>query len=415
MNFQQNFDIENLYDEIYLKGVQKKRISRRIKFLKFVFFILFLGILSKLVLVQIIEKNKYQHIAKKIHTKKTILPAERGNIYDRNGQILVSNTLTSFLSASPNKFSDNLIERKNITAKISEKLSKILKVKNEKIFSLLKPNASYMRFEKIANVYMIEAIENDPLLAKYIVRENKKYKRNYHFQHLASQLIGVLDTSGKGIYGIEKKYDSLLKGQNGEKILNKIGTYIEQNRIENIYISPIKGNHIKLTIDSRIQSIAEKELENSVKKHNADMGIVLISDVKTGELLTVAQYPFVNLNKITKSDVRELKLHSISDMYEPGSIFKLLTTVAAFEYSVAFPDEIFTAGKSYLPNGRKKPIFDSHVKQTHTFRSAFEESSNIVMAKIGERVGKEKFYITAKKLDLVLQLELNFQRNQKDI
>ena len=152
-----------------------------------------------------------------------------------------------------------------------------------------------------------------------------------------------------------------------------------------------------LTLDAELQSIAEKELQKGVEANQADRGIVVMMNTRTGEVLAIGQYPTIDPNKFGSYDLADQKLRAVTDVFEPGSVFKIVTASAALEHHLVNPDQKFFAenGKYAVP-GRAKPIVDTHEYGWITFREAMAYSSNIVMAKISDVIGSERMYKMAR-------------------
>jgi cell division protein FtsI (penicillin-binding protein 3) len=166
-------------------------------------------------------------------------------------------------------------------------------------------------------------------------------------------------------------------------------------------VEPVPGNSLVLTLDLHLQEIAENELEKGVKENKAKGGVVVMLNPKTGEVLAVAQYPRVDPATFGDAPMENQKLRAVTDMVEPGSVFKLVTAAAAIDNGLIRPERTFYAEKgTYLVyyKGQKKPrkITDVHEFGNLTFRQAVENSSNIVMAKASDIIGNERLYKMAR-------------------
>jgi cell division protein FtsI/penicillin-binding protein 2 len=165
-------------------------------------------------------------------------------------------------------------------------------------------------------------------------------------------------------------------------------------------IDPVNGNHLYLTIDLAYQSIVEEELKRGIERNRADAGLAVMLNPKTGEILALANVPGMNPNQYTKYDLAHTKNRVVTDMFEPGSVFKVVTASAAYEYDLVAPDKAYNAEhgkwKVNLPGGKFRLINDTHEYDVLTFQEAMEFSSNIVMAKVSPIIGPERFYRQAR-------------------
>jgi cell division protein FtsI (penicillin-binding protein 3) len=226
-------------------------------------------------------------------------------------------------------------------------------------------------------------------------------RRIYHMENVAGQLFGTTNTENTGIAGLELQYDGALSGEEGFIVYARDGRQNEMPSVDYPRIEPVAGHDLVLTIDLWLQQLAERELEKGVAESEAEGGIVVMMDPRTGEVLTMAQYPRVNPATFGKSPRVHQKLRAVTDMFEPGSVFKIVTASAAMEYNLIPSEQEFYAenGVFKVPIGRGKrfrTIRDVHKYGILTFREAIEFSSNIVMVKASDIIGNEKLYLTAR-------------------
>lgn len=358
----------------------------RLRILRVVFLTAFLAVFIRLAQVQIVQVDKYKPPRNHYELKKE-LPPTRGNIYDRNSDRIATNSLYVSFGLDPQRAADSMRQ-------ISKTFS-----------SLFKKPASYYRskFDTTKKFVWLERHQDLTCLKKL---ERKKYpgimpidepRRLYHNGAIAGQLIGTTNLDNIGIAGIELQYDSVLKGKSGYIILQKDGYGKSRAVVDYPRMEPENGHNIMLTIDLTVQAIVEEELKKGVSDHKADGGIAIVLEPSTGDILAMAQYPPVDPARFGKSPLKDQKLRAITDMFEPGSVFKVVTASAALESGLVSPDRKFNAEHGrYIVPGRPHPITDVHEYDVLSFREAIAHSSNIVMAKISDIIGTQRMFRMAR-------------------
>jgi cell division protein FtsI (penicillin-binding protein 3) len=336
----------------------------------------------------VVQSPKYKEIAKRQYEVKLPLLASRGNIYDRNGKILVSSTVAISYAADPKVLGNNI-------DLVAGRFAKVFgKSKEEYLTRLRKKDARFVWLERRAKpetAALINARSIDGLM------QTNEPQRIYHYDYVAGQALGFTDIDNNGLSGVELEFDKQLKGTNGQVIMQRDGLGRKRPTVDYPRVEPIDGHNIVLTIDLDMQSVAEEELRKGIERNNATGGLVVMLDPKTGEVLAMANYPGVNPNLYQLADESALKNRVITDVFEPGSVFKVVTVSAALENDLIKPEQVFYAEKGkYKPKGRPTPITDVHEYGNLTFRQAVELSSNIVMAKASDQIGAEKLYVTAR-------------------
>ncbi len=378
----------------YLECTQAKFIRsrlRRILFLKAALIFGLLIVVARLIQIQIIKSSDFKEFARKQYEAKIPLPANRGNIYDRNGNILASNTMFIDLAVDATAISkEDGLKLVNLLSKVFNKpVQNYLKILNsEKQFEYLERTVSpeyrkYFEAEKIHGFIII----NQP-------------KRLYHYGTVGGQLLGGTNIDNLGLSGIELFANQYLRGVNGYMILQRDGYGRARASIDYPRIEPENGKNLYLTIDLAYQSIAEEELKRGLEKAKADAGILVMLKPATGEVLAIAQCPSFNPNDFSIEDISNQKIRAVTDMFEPGSVFKLVTASAALEHHLVKPEQKFNAenGKYNVNIGGRKfrLITDTKPHDFLTFQEAMEQSSNIVMAKVSDLVGVDRFYTRAR-------------------
>ena len=362
------------------------------------------------------EREQLQSIA------SSTIDAKRGIIYDCNKKALAISADVDTITVNPKlitvKVDGNVDEEKtkSLKEKIAKEFSDLFKLDYNETLNKLNSEKST---ETIA-----EKVETDKVKElKNWMKENSTYsginidedtKRYYPFNNLASNLIGFCGSDNQGLDGIELEYDDVLKGTNG-KLTTAISA--SQKAIPDSnkeYIAPENGSNLYLTIDSTIQSIAEKYLKQAVEENNCKRGgNVIIENPETGEILAMATYPDYNLNtpyepnewikdrfdKLSQTE-KTNKLYSmwrnraVLDTYEPGSTFKTIIASTALENGITTTD---IQGDFYCSGAQKVADAVIHCAKesghgSESLRQALENSCNPALIQLGQRIGKDTLY-----------------------
>ncbi|NUN69930.1 MAG: PASTA domain-containing protein [Bacteroidetes bacterium] len=367
---------------------QQKDYQHRLLIVKVVFLLFFVLAAARLVQIQLIEASTYQEIARKQYEAKVPLTAQRGNIYDRNGNVLVANSQFVSFAADPKIAGED-------ARFIAKEFAKVTGKPEREYIAKLQTNKRFVWMERHLRPDVAEAIPLKKMAG--VVRMNEAM-RIYHYDELAGQVLGATNIDNVGVSGIEQQFNEVLKGRDGYVIMQKDGLGRKRPSVDYPREEAVNGHSIELTIDLQYQSIADEELKKGVARTQADAGLVVMMRPQTGEVLAMANYPQVNLNKVQSSDA--LKNRIVSDMYEPGSVFKIVTASAALEYEVTTLERRFYAEKGKYkieyPGKKFRWINDSHPMENVSFIDAMAHSSNIVMAKVSDLIGNERMYKQAR-------------------
>jgi cell division protein FtsI (penicillin-binding protein 3) len=369
--------------------VQKSK-NGRLLFVKIFLLLAFTAAFAKLVKIQIVDASKYQTIARKQYEAKVILPATRGNIYDRNGNVLASNSMFVSYAADPKIVGDN-------AGKIARAFSRVFGKPETAYLQKLHSEKRFVWLERHIAPAVARSFDISKLAGVVTLNEPK---RLYHYDEIGGQVVGCTNIDNVGISGAEYTFDKQLRGKDGYIIMQRDGLGRTRPSTDFPREEPVNGHSIVLTLDVAYQSIVEDELTKGAERANADAGIAIILDPNSGAVLAMAHYPSVHPNALSNVSMEALKVRAIADMVEPGSVFKLVTASAALENNLVKPDQMFFAenGRYKVPlnGGRFRIITDTHENGMITFTQALEFSSNIVFAKVGDIVGAERLYTEAR-------------------
>lgn len=388
---------EPKFDITKVKGNQL-----RIRLLRIVVGIFFIVVGLRIIQIQIVESEKYRKIAQKQYQSKVVLPAPRGILYDRNGNILASNATYVSFAADP------MLAAEDAQA-IANKFSKAFGKHKNYYLNELKSDSRFVWLERFVDAKYIREIDLKNLNGVVVRREPK---RLYFNDQIAGQLMGSTNIDNVGLAGIEKQFDKELKGTDGYVVFQRDGLGRARPSVDYPRVEPKKGNNIYLTIDLKLQVIAEKALKKGIEDNKAEGGIVVVLQPRTGEVLAIAQYPSINPNYFGKYEKEHQRLRAATDLFEPGSVFKIVTASAALENHLVKPEKKFFAEKGVyivpVTSKKTRKIIDSHKSEWITFQEAMEISSNIVMAKVSDIIGCERFYKMARDFGFGIATNIDF-------
>ena len=379
-------------------------------------------LIGRLFLLQVVEHEKYASMAIEQQLRQTTVSAARGTIYDRNGTVLAASADVYTVFLSPAEIAKNKNNPYETPEFIAEHLSKILNIEYNKLLEMAQDTKSW---------YKTAARKVDDETAEAVRRFKAEYdlvgvkletdtKRFYPFGSLAAHVIGFVGMENTGLSGIEAYYDEYLKGTDGRSVraTTAMGTRMLFSNFEEYY-DGVDGNNVMLTIDETIQYYVEKHLQQAVEDYDIQNGAAAIAvDVNTMEILALASLGNFDLNDYqTVSDEVQAKINTaatkeeraklladaqqaqwrckaISDTYEPGSTFKILTLAMALEEGVTDLNDSFACGGSIRVAGDSQPrkCWKTQGHGAQTLTQATQHSCNVAFINLGLRVGAERFY-----------------------
>ena len=392
---------------------------RRTRFLLIVCGILAFAVLGiKLFNVMIVHHEEYEKMAIDQQVRETEITASRGAIYDTNGKILAMNASVDTIFISPAEIANN----KEDPQLIARELSEILDVDYNKILAMTKnTNRWYEVVKRKVEPDVSEKVrafkKDNNLTGVKIEPDTKRY---YPYGNLAAHVIGFVGQDNKGLYGLEQRYDSYLTGSAGRIIraTDNRGTDMLFVNYEDYY-DETKGNDMNLTIDATIQYYLEKHLQQAVEDYDVQNGAAAIAmDPNSGAILGMVSLGNFDLNdyqKVSDKDqeaidaetdpdkktemlsaaqTKQWRNKALSDTYEPGSTFKIITLAMALEEGVVNENSSFYCGGSTNVLGRTDPLkcwkTTGHGSQNLT--QAIQHSCNVALVQIGQLIGARTFY-----------------------
>ncbi|MGH4051135.1 MAG: peptidoglycan D,D-transpeptidase FtsI family protein [Clostridium sp.] len=380
---------------------KNKRLGKKFFIVGIVFSLFFITLVGRLVYVMAINATNYKTLALLQQNKSIAIAPLRGKIVDRNGFDLALSVNVYRVDADLIVLNRYLVDNKIPEEQACEKLSNILNVKNsdvKKILNTKNSNGQLLQFISLKrNVEqgIIDSINN--LKYKGIIISSD-VTRIYPNNDFLSQVIGHTKLDGSGVNGVELSYNNELAGIPGVKLveLDRASNLLPYT--EAVTVNPVNGNNLTLTIDGRIQALAEKVAKETLTENSAKSVSITIMDPNNGEVLAMANSPGYNLNDPyvegnTNSQTAETwKNKAVSDIFEPGSIFKVIMAAAALQYNSV------TDNDSFLNNGSIKignqTLYNDNKEEygPETISDILKNSDNVGFIKLGQMIGKENLY-----------------------
>ena len=331
----------------------------------------------RLVYLQIFRYGTFEHRAQHQQQRTEEVSPRRGVIYDRQGRELAMSINVDSVFAVPTE-----MPRPASTISL---IARITKQDPRELLARCESAKTFCWLARKPDPEISARIRSLNLRGVYFQKESKRY---YPKSELAAQVLGYVGMDDAGLSGIEREYEDQLHGRPGQML---ISLDARKQWFGSVEKQPEPGENIVLTIDEKIQYIAERELEIAMEQTKAIAGTVVVENTRTGEILALANRPTFNPNLSKEIRPERLKDHAVSDVYEPGSTFKLVTIAGALEERVTRPDEMFDCQMgSILFNGMR--IHDSRPHGLLTVSDVLAESSDVGSIKIGMRLGEDRFY-----------------------
>ncbi|SFM57668.1 peptidoglycan D,D-transpeptidase FtsI family protein [Nitrosomonas communis] len=325
---------------------------------------------GRAIYLQGLNKDFLQQQGQSRYSRIVELNAQRGKITDRHGEILAISAPVKSVWADPQKV--------NATPEQLQALAQLLEMDVTDLRKrVLDQDKRFIYLRRQLSPEMASGVANLKIAGVYLKREFYRY---YPTGDVAAHIVGFADIDGKGQEGVELGWEDILTGEHGSRrvIKDRIGRVIES--VEKIR-SPKPGQNLMLSIDSKIQYLAHRELKRAVKANQAKAGSVIVLDVQTGEVLGLANYPSYNPNQ--RSTIRPgiTRNRALVDVFEPGSTLKPFAVAVAMEIGKINPNTLFHTSPGMLKVGNAT-IRDVRNKGTISVSQVIQESSNVGAAKI---------------------------------
>lgn len=396
--------------------------SKKLKMSLVVVILIFVLLIGRIGYLQFVEGSTLKEAAYNQQAINQIISPKRGNIYDSTGKALAISAQVDTITVNPSKIEgDNDEETKELKEKVAKGLSEIFELDYNEVLEKVNSSSQVETIIKKVEQEKVDELEKWMEENKISVGINidEDTKRYYPCDNVASNVIGFCGSDNQGLSGIEYQWDNILTGTPGKIVSSKGSDQQEIPDSEETYISAENGSDLTLTIDYKIQTIVEKYLKQAVEENDCKKGgNAIVMNPQTGDILAMACYPDYNLNTpytpnevlaqtydSLSSEEKSESLYkmwanrSVSETYEPGSVFKLITASVALEENITTTDKpgdfVCKGYEEFADASSSKPLIISCWTSAHgelTLRQALEKSCNPALMQLGKRIGASTLY-----------------------
>ena len=344
-------------------------IHTRIRFVFIVIVIALILIIGKVFYIQVFSYNKLSKITEDLWSRKMTINAPRGDIVDRNGNILATSLVTTTIYVVPGQIKDK--------EKVSKDIAEILECDYEDVYKYVSKHSSMEIIRKGMDLSSdvadkIEALGYDGV---YLVVDSKRY---YPYGETLAHIIGFVGSDNQGLSGLELTYDKYLTGTNGELKYYSDG---KGNKLEipDSYVAPTKGMTLELSLDIELVKSLDNELKNAMDKYDAENALGIVMRPKTGEILAIGSLPSFDPDNYQNYSIETINRNlPIWKTYEPGSTFKIITLAASVEEkTVDLEKDTFTDTGAITIDGGTLHCWKHGGHGTQTFLEVVENSCNL--------------------------------------
>ena len=346
---------------------------------------LFIAVIARLIYIEVVTGEELQARALEQWYRDVPLRAERGEITDRNGVVLAASVTAYTIYARP-----VAVTNKELTAAV---LSETLELKYDAVLSKINSRSSEVTVKHGVDKETVLKIAESGATGIYV---SENISRVYPYGNLLTQVMGFTNSDVVGQTGVEAYYNSYLEGKDGYVLTEAdlVGREIEDG--VTYYVPGTAGTTVKLTIDYNVQSFVENIIAKAKETHNAKGVSCAVMNAKTGEIIAMAENPSFDLNDVPRDDVKELletsRCKLISDVFEPGSTFKILTAAIGLDTQAITTDYRCYCGGSLTVDGQRIKCWRTIGHGSQTFAEGVQNSCNCMFMNIAMNVGVSAFY-----------------------
>lgn len=371
------------------------RLRRKLLIASALAVLLLLALLVNLYYVSIVKGPEYARMAQRQWQSSLSLKAERGKILDRNSNVLAESYTTYMVCVNPPAITEDADRER-----IANILNTLLNVNYETIIN--KMNKLNKDGKPYQQVKIKDQVESNIIAQLVTFQENKAIsyyadvKRNYPEGNLFGQLLGFTNVDGDGQTGVELSYNTILSGVDGKQISETDRDGQEIPGGESSYIAPIAGATVQLTVDTGIQGFLQNALEEAARTNLAKYAYGVVMSPKTGEIYAISSYPTINPNNPPRTDAETLldlsRQRMVTETYEPGSVFKVVTLAAALDSGTVNDSVTFNCKGSLNVLGQKIKCWRSRGHGKETLAQAVQNSCNPAFMSMALKMGTDRFY-----------------------
>ncbi len=364
------------------QGSSRLKISNtRIVVVVVITLVLVVSLIGRLLWIQILHPERLIAEGNARVLRNYNYEPPRGLITDRNGKILAISVPVKTVEADPKFLHEQGVYSDR------ERMKRIAAILEIDLDELYKKTADVTRrFVPLKRYLPLDKAKELKALGKNGINLRDSYLRSYPTGEMNANLVGILNRDGVGVYGVEQSFNTFLTSTSTTQVAKK-DKY--DHIVENLGTTKkgSQGGHLVLSIDNRLQAVAYASIDRAVRENDADCGTAVLIDVKTGEVLAMANAPAFDPNNRKKFDSRNAKNRAVTDVFEPGSTMKPLVALAALENKATTWGEVFDT-RPFIVDG--KMVRDSHAMSQGTLADIIKYSSNTGMAHISMRMGPQK-------------------------
>lgn len=359
----------------------------------------------RLGVLMLVQSGHYQKLADELHTRERRIKAKRGEILDRNGKVLAANKTVCTVSVVHSQITDE--------DRIVEILSEELGISGERIREKLQKVTAREIIRTNVEKEIGDRIREYDLDG---VKVDEDYKRYYPYGELASKVIGFTGADNQGIIGLESKYEEVLKGIDGSILTLTDAAGLEIENAAEDRVEPVAGNSLQISLDWNIQNYVTQVCYQVMEEKQAKQVSAIVMNPQNGEIYAMANVPEFDLNDpftlpqgaVWEDEKEKQELlnkmwrnPNISDTYEPGSTFKIITAASALSEGVVTLQDTFSCPGFYIVEDRRIRCHKTSGHGAETFLQGIENSCNPVFIQVGLRLGAETFYSYFQQLKLL--------------
>lgn len=365
------------------------------------------GLIGRLVYLMIFDAEYYQELAQDLHEREREIKAARGEIVDRNGVVLATNRTVCTISVIHSQIED--------PEQVIRVLCKELELDEETVRKRVEKVSSMEKIKTNVDKETGDRIRNYDLAG---IKVDEDFKRYYPYDELASRVLGFTGGDNQGIIGLEVKYEEYLKGTNGTILTVTDARGIELEGVAEDRIEPVAGDTLQVSLDYNIQSYCEQAALKVMEEKQAEAVSILLMNPQNGEIYAMVNVPEFNLNEpyglntgvdensLTDEELQDAlnqmwRNRCINDTYEPGSIFKIITSSACLEEGVVSLEDTFYCPGYRIVEDRRIRCHKVGGHGQETFVQGIQNSCNPVFMDIGLRLGSDRFYEYFEKFGLL--------------
>lgn len=355
-----------------------------------------LFLIGRLGYLMLLRADYYSEKAQNLHERERSIKAARGKILDCNGKVLADNKTVCTISVIHSQIKE--------PEKVIDVLTEELGLERDQVKKRVEKNSSIERIKTNVDKQTGDKIREYDLAG---VKVDEDYKRNYPYGNLASKVLGFTGSDNQGIVGLEVKYESILKGTDGQILTMTDARGVELSDTGEGRKEPVSGKNLILSLDANLQEYAQQAAYQALEQKQADSVSIILMRPGNGEILAMVNVPEYDLNdpfnlKKSTNGMSQQEIQDernkmwrngcINDTYEPGSTFKIITASAALEEGVVTPEDTFSCPGFRIVDDRRIRCHKTTGHGSETFVQGVMNSCNPVFIEVGQRLGTDAFY-----------------------